>query len=132
MPDAAITFFISLVLLLAFLAFRLYEAKRGARYLADVRAEADIVVSDMYRAAVTGDIPRKYQEAAVRFLYRLAHETVMFLVESLRAAERALSRLSYRLRRMAPPPSGKEPSAFLKAVAPEKRSENGTTPGSGV
>lgn len=132
MPDAAITFFISLVLLLAFLAFRLFESRRGIRYLAEARESADTLVSDMYRAAVTGDIPRKYQDAAARFLYRLAHETVMFLVESLRAAERSLSGLSYRLRRMAPPPSGKEPSAFLKAVAPEKRVEDGTTPGSGV
>ena len=72
---------------------------------------------------VTGDIPRKYQEAIVHFSYRLAHETIVFLVEGLRAIERPLSGLSYRLRRSVPAGNGKEPSAFLKTITPEKSAE---------
>ena len=122
--DAAITFFISLVLLAAFVLFRLWEEKRAKRVLPAIRATADVVVSDMYQSAVTGDIPKKYQTAAVHFLYTLAHDTLVFLVEGLRAIERPLSQLSYRLRRSVPQGSGKEPSAFLKAVTPEKKPES--------
>ena len=130
---ASVTFFISLALLAAFVVFRFWEEKRAQRVWVDTRSAADVVVSDMYHAAVTGDIPQKYQAAVVHFLYALAHDTVVFLVEGLRAVERPLSRLSYRLRRSVPAGSGKEPSAFLKTITPEKKSEViGTTPEGGV
>lgn len=117
---ASVTFFISLFLLIAFIAFRFWEERRESRVLARARAAADVLVSDMYQSAVSGDIPKKYQTAIVHFLYTLAHDTVVFLVEGLRAIERPLSQLSYRLRRSVPVANGKEPSAFLKTITPEK------------
>lgn len=117
---AAVTFFISLFLLVAFVAFRFLEERRGQRAWATTRASADVVVSDMYRAAVTGDIPRKYQDAIVHFLYTLAHDMIVFIIEGLRAIERPLAQLSYRLRRSVPSGNGKEPSAFLKTITPER------------
>ncbi len=88
----------------------------------------------MYRAAVMGNIPEEYRLAVMRFLHTLAHDTVVFLVEGLRALERPLTRLSYRMRQTAPTPNGKEPSAFLKTITPEKKAgdNDGTTPSSGV
>ena len=121
---AAVTFFISLVLLVAFIAFRFLEEKRGRRVWTVTRASDDTVVSDMSHAAVTGDIPRKYQDATVHFLYTLAHDMIVFLIEGLRAIERPLARLSYRLRRSVPSGNGKEPSAFLKTITPERNPES--------
>jgi len=120
---ATVTFLISLILLVAFVAFRLWEERRAKRTFPDTRAAVDVVIADMYHAAVTGDIPQKYQEAVLHFLYRLAHDTIVFLVEGLRAIERPLSGLSYRLRRSVPAANGKEPSAFLKTITPEKPAE---------
>jgi hypothetical protein len=77
----------------------------------------------MYKAAVLGSIPEKYRLAAVALLHSLAHDAVVFAVEALRSLERPLARLSLRLRQSAPRPSGKEPSPFLKTIAPEKRAE---------
>jgi len=130
--DAAITFFISLVLLVAFIVFRFWEEKRAKRTFPNVRTAVDSVVADMYHGAVTGDIPKKYQTAAVHFFYMLVHDTIVFLVEGLRAIERLLSQLSYRLRRSVPSANGKEPSAFLKTITPEKPADgaNAKTPDS--
>ncbi|MDO8523974.1 MAG: hypothetical protein Q7R74_01960 [bacterium] len=118
--SAAVTFLIALALLVAFVVFRFWEEKRGVRLFAEKRAAADTVVAEMYRAAVMGNIPAEYRIAVIRFLHTLAHDTVVFLVEGLRAVERPLTRLSYRMRQSAPASNGKEPSAFLKTITPEK------------
>ncbi len=128
--DAATTFFVSLALLIAFVAFRFSEERRGVKVWADTRAKADAVVSEMYRAAVVGNIPAEYREAFVRFLRTLAHDALVFLIEGLRAVERPLTRLSYRMRRVSPPTSAAEPSAFLKTIIQGKKNgaDVGTTP----
>jgi hypothetical protein len=125
--DASVTFFLSLILLLAFLALRFFEEKRGYRAWAGVRTKADRVVSDMYKAAVMGSIPVEYREAFARFLHSLAHDSLLFLVESLRAIERPLTRLSYRMRQSAPASTDKTPSEFLKTITPEKKTESTST-----
>lgn len=121
--SAAFTFAIALILLGAFIAFRFAEEKRGRRIWANMRDSADVVVSDMYTAAVRGDVPEKYRTMLVGFFHMLAHDAVSAAVEALRAAERPLERLSRKLRHGAPAGNGKEPSAFLKTLTPEKRPE---------
>lgn len=121
--SAAVTFGIALVLLIAFIVFRFWEEKRAVRFLAPTRSGADEVVLDMYQAAVRGNVPEKYRIMVLKFLHLLAHETVAGAVEALRAAERPLTRLSYRLRRSVPAANGKEPSPFLKTLAPDKKPE---------
>lgn len=128
--SASVTFFICLFLLVAFIAFRFWEEKRQMRLFAHARATADTVVSGMYQAAVMGSIPEEYRIALARFLHSLAHETIVFLVEGLRAVERPLTRLSLRMRQNVPSTKGREPSAFLKNIVPEKK--NGTSPEDGV
>ena len=127
--SAAVTFLIALVLLVAFVFFRFWEQKRGVKVWADARNTADEVVSDMYTSAVLGSFPHKYRIAFLNFLHTLLHDSVVFAVESLRALERPLTRLSYRLRQSAPSANGKEPSAFLKNLVSEKKPEesSGTT-----
>jgi hypothetical protein len=123
--SAAVTFFISLGLLLAFFAFRIWEEKRGVRHFSRMRLSADETVRDMYQGAITGSIPRRYRVAFIAFLRRIAHESVIFLVESLRSVERPLTRLAYRMRMAAPNAKKKPVSPFLKTIAPEKTDETG-------
>ncbi|MDE2079096.1 MAG: hypothetical protein KGI73_01775 [Patescibacteria group bacterium] len=118
---AAITFFVSLVLLVVFVGFRFFEERRGFRVWMHLRTQTDAFVAEAYKGAVTGNIPSEYREALVHFLHRLAHDLVVTAVLGLRAIERPLMRLSYRMRRAAPKANGKEPSAFLKTITPEKR-----------
>lgn len=129
---AAIPLISSILLLAGFIAFRLWEEKRGMKFFAAERAEADAIVNDLYRAAVMGNIPEKYREIFLAFLHNVTHSVVVLAVATLRAIERPLSRFSYRLRQSAPGATGKEPSAFLKTLTPEKKNGNGTPPESAV
>jgi len=125
--SAAITFLLALILLIAFVAFRFWEERKGARLWAHSRSVADEMVDKIYTAAVVGSVPAEYRTVAIHFLHTLAHDVIVFLVESLRSIERPLTRLSYRMRQSVPAPSGKEPSAFLKTITPEKKSESENT-----
>lgn len=124
---AAIPLVTSIVLLGAFVAFRLWEEKRGKKFFADARAEGDEIVSDLYRAAVMGNIPHRYRHMLLAFLHNLTHAGVVLAVAVLRAIERPLSRFSYRLRQRAPGVTKKEPSAFLKTITPEKKDDANST-----
>jgi len=124
---AAFTFAIAFILLAVFLAFRFWEERRGRRVWGAARDSADVVVVDMYSAAVMGNVPQKYRIALVALLHAIAHEAVVSAVRALQAVERPLARLSHRLRQSAPRGNGKEPSAFLKTITPEKRSEYPST-----
>jgi hypothetical protein len=124
--DASVTFFVSLLLLLAFIAFRFFEESRGRKLWPEARAKADVVVSEAYKSAVMGSVPTEYREAFAHFLNRMAHDAVIFLVEGLRAIERPLARLSFRLRQR-PQGMKKDPSPFLKTLAPDKKPEGADT-----
>jgi len=121
--SAAVTFLLSLSLLTAFVLLRFWEEKRGVKAFAPFRKSADEVVSEMYKGAITGNISTKYRAELIHFLHTLTHDTVVFLVEGLRALERPLTRLSYRMRQSAPPPTTREPSEFLKTITPDKKGE---------
>ena len=118
---AAIPLISSIVLLAGFVAFRVWEEKRGVKFFAAERTEADAIVTDLYHAAVMGNIPQKYREMFLAFIHNVTHTVVVLAVATLRAIERPLSRFSYRLRQRAPSVAGKEPSAFLKTLTPEKK-----------
>ncbi len=119
------TFFLALILLLGFVGFRFWEEKRDVRVFAHARGIADEFAKHLYHSAVMGNISAEYRVALTHFLHTLAHDTVVFLVEGLRAIERPLTRLSYRMRKSPPAPAGKEPSAFLKTITPAPTPEKG-------
>ncbi len=113
-------FLVALVLLGVFVAFRLFEEKRGVRLWAPVRTAVDEKVIEMYHSSVTGSIPRHYRLQFLMFLRQTTHAGVLLLVAGLRALERPLTRLSYRMRMATSNTSKKEVSSFLKTIAPEK------------
>lgn len=126
MTFATILFLVSLVLLVGFLVFRSWEEKRGVRLFATVRARLDERVLRTYHHAVTGTIPYRYRTAFFVFLQKMIHEAVLVIVGALRAIERPLTRLSYRMRMSTPKANGKEVSSFLRTIVPLKKRESGT------
>ncbi len=128
---AVIVFALSLTLLSAFIAFRLWEEYRGVRLYGEAREHADQRVSMVYEHLVTRDIPVEWRMRLLQFFHFASHRLVVIAVETLRAIERPLARLSYRLRTRVPKANGQEVSPFLKTMSVERKNEqegNGTTP----
>lgn len=123
---AAVPFFSTLILLGAFFGFLAWERKRGVRLFDVYRSALDEKVLRSYHRLVVGEIPASWRRIAFDFLHKTAHKAVVVSVEVLRAVERPLSKLSHRMRTRPPSVEGKEVSAFLKNIAPEKK--NGATP----
>ena len=130
MPAAAITFFISLALLVGFVFFRFGEEKRGVKLWARTRDSYDATIADAYKQAVMGNLPSNWRVAFLSLMHKVSHAAVVLTVQALRAIERPLLRLSYRMRRGVPSANGKEPSEFLKTISEKK--DSGTTPDGGV
>ena len=117
---ALIPLLTSMALLAAFFWFRTWEEARGKRLFAAVREKADANVAAFYRQLVTGNIPKEYRAFLAAFLHNVTHAIVVLTVGALRAIERPLTRLSYKMRQQVPTGTKKEPSAFLKTITPEK------------
>lgn len=114
------TFIVAFVLLGVFVVFRVWEEKRGVRLWASLRKDADEQVVEAYRSAITGSIPQHYRIRFFAFLQHTVHECVLLLVATLRAVERPLTRISYRMRMSASNTNKKEVSPFLQTIVPEK------------
>ncbi len=122
MPAAAITFFITLVLLIGYVLYRIGEEKRGIKLWAHARESADAEITSAYKNAVMGNLPSNWRNTFVLFARRVSHAAVVLAVEALRAVERELLKISHRMRRGgAPTGTGKEPSEFLKTITPDKK-----------
>lgn len=117
---AVYTFVVALILLSAFVIFRMWEEKRGIRMWARAREGVDMQVVEVYQSAVTGSIPQKYRIQFFAFLQHTVHQFVLLLVATLRAVERPLTRISYRMRMSASNTNKKEVSPFLQTIVPEK------------
>ena len=126
---AVYTFVVAFVLLGVFIFFRMWEQKRRIRMWAGAREKADEQVVEAYRSAITGSIPQHYRIRFLAFLRNAIHELVLLLVATLRAVERPLTRISYRMRMSASNTNKKEVSPFLQTIVPEKPD---TVPGDGT
>ena len=117
---AVIPFFSALALLVSFFAFHAWETKRKKRLFDAYRTELDAKVSRFYRMLVMGEVPASWRMAAIVFFHKTAHRAIIFSVETLRAIERPLSRLSHYMRTRPPSTNAQEVSPFLKNIAPDK------------
>lgn len=113
-------FFSASLLFAMFIAFRMWEEKRGVRLFASSRTMLDHWVIDIYHGAVTGSIPRHYRMHLLVFLRTTLHRAVLLTVATLRAIERPLTRLSFRMRMASPGTAKKEVSSFLKTIVPRR------------
>ncbi len=125
---AAVVFFAASALLGILIGVRAVEERRGIRVFQDVRSRYDRRIAEAYTRIVANDFPIEIRQNVSHALHWLSHRIVVLAVEMVRAIERPLTRLSYRLRTRAPKPSGKDVSPFLRTITPEKRTGDGSTP----
>ena len=129
------SFFSGFALVALYLGFRVFEHSRGTMLFKKKRGELDTQIEHLYHALVMGSIPIEWRFQFISLLHTLSRRSVQIAVEILRAIERPLARLSYRMRTYAPKANGKEVSAYLKTIIIDKKNstgKNGTTPEGGV
>ncbi len=118
---AVVPFAAGLLMLGAFIGFVSWERRRGLKVYAEFRERADRRISKLYRMFVLGQVPIEWRHAFLTVMHLSVHRIVVLLVETLRAIERPLTRLSHYLRTRSPSANGKEVSSFLKSIVPGKR-----------
>lgn len=117
MTVGLVLFILSAILMCAFIAFKVFEMRRGVRFFDAPRKRLDRWSLRLYRTFVFGEIPRQYRASVSVFLTLVLHRGIRLLVHTLRAAERPLTRASHRLRTRVQQ-EGREPSEFLQTITP--------------
>jgi len=125
-------FLVGIIGLVLYVLLRVFEVRRGARFSEQVRVQSDRLSTRLYRLAVFGELPSSYRSWFLKEFRTFTHRVVVFLVATLRAIERPLSRLNHRLR--APyvkktPPADTSP--FLKTMS-DTTKHHGEKPPSSV
>lgn len=112
----------SLILALGFIMFRRWETARGVRMFDARRTALDQYAEELWSALVLGGLPVRWRQNAIAVTHRLGHGGVHMAVSALRAAERPLARLSYKMRVSAPKAGSAQVSKFLQTITPQKGS----------
>ena len=108
----------------AFVVFRVSESRFEKRAFNELRTRLDQHAEELYTALVMGGIPLSWRRFVVALVHEVGHELVHFMVSGLRAVERPLARLSYRLRVSAPKTGAAPVSEFLKTITPDRTSNS--------
>ncbi len=112
---------IALCAILAVVTVRRVETARGARYFDATRTVLDRRALEFWEALVMGGIPVSWRSYARAIMHDTAHLLVRLAVETVRALERPLVKLSYKMRVTAPKSGAAPVSEFLKTLSPEKK-----------
>ena len=103
------------------MSLRRYEYARGVRFFEERRAELDVRAEELWAALVTGGVPMSWRTYAQAVLHDITHLGVHSAVELVRAIERPLARLSYKMRVSAPKSGSAPVSSFLRTITPDKK-----------
>lgn len=117
----AIVLAVGLVLTFSFILFRVWEVRRGVRIYNERRLLVDQWAERVFETLVLGGVPLSWRKYAVAVVHEISHEAVRLMVVIIRAAEKPLVRLSYRLRVSAPKTGAQPVSEFLRTIAPDKQ-----------
>lgn len=117
----AIVLAVGLVLTLCYILFRVWEVRRGVRIYNERRLLLDHWAERVYETLVLGGVPLSWRRYAVAVVHEISHEAVRLMVVIIRAVEKPLVRLSYRLRVSAPKNGAQPVSEFLRTIAPDKQ-----------
>lgn len=110
----------TIVAAVLFVLFRVAESRRDVRFFNTTRTVLDAQAIEFWNALVTGGVPLAWREHAAVATHRVTQVAVHLAVAALRAAERPLARLSYKMRVSAPKAGGTQVSEFLKTITPDK------------
>ncbi len=97
------------------------ERAAGKKVFSETRAGFDNAIAAFFNSAVLGGVPNEWRDQFVKSTHDVIHLMVQVGVSVLRALERPLSRLSYRMRMRQPQATATEVSEFLKTITPERR-----------
>ena len=122
MATPAIVLAVGLMLTFCFILFRVWEVSRGVRIYNDHRLLLDNWAERVYEIMVLCGVPLAWRKYGVAVAHEISHEAVRLLVVIIRAVEKPLVRLSYRLRVSAPKTGAQPVSEFLRTIAPDKQS----------
>lgn len=123
MFSGLIPFFSGVVFIGLFIILRVFEVRRGKRVFEHFRSHLDAFSTRLYRLFVFGEIPSTYRNFLSSTARSVFHQVVVLLVRLLRALERPLSRLNYRMRSTRGKDEQREPSPFLKDIGTSKNGE---------
>ena len=112
---------LALVAGLALISVRRYETTRGVRYFENARTAFDAYAEALWATLVLGGIPMSWRSFMRSVGHEVSHSTVRLAVETIRAVERPLARLSYKMRVSAPKGNTAPVSDFLRTLSPEKK-----------
>lgn len=112
---------VALTAILGVLWFRRIEETRGQRFFDEVRTTFDVWAADVWRVLVMGGIPMAWRSYVRAVVHDVTHLLVRVAVEVVRAIERPLAKLSYKMRVSAPKSGAAPVSEFLKILTPEKK-----------
>ncbi|MBU6310590.1 hypothetical protein KGO06_01500 [Patescibacteria group bacterium] len=110
-------------LMLAFAYVRRLELARGARFFESERARLDARVTAFVPRLVLGGVPLSWRAYLGAIAHDVTHLSIHGAVEAIRAIERPLAKLSYKLRISAPRTGAAPVSEFLKTITPERARE---------
>lgn len=112
---------IALSAIAGFLSMRRLELARGARFFEAERSVLDVRAEVLWTRLVEGGIPLSWRSYVRAVLHDLTHLVVHSAVEVVRAVERPLAKLSYKMRVSAPKSGSAPVSSFLRTITPEKK-----------
>jgi ABC-type dipeptide/oligopeptide/nickel transport system permease subunit len=121
MLTPAILLAVALSAILGFISLRRAEEARGARYFEAERTILDERAAILWTALVLGGVPVSWRNYARAVLHDVTHLSVHSAVEAVRAVERPLAKLSYKMRVSAPKSGNAPVSNFLRTITPEKK-----------
>lgn len=112
---------VALVAMLGLISVRRLELARGMRFFDTQRSVLDARAAELWEALVLGGLPVSWRAYVRAVFHDLGQVLVHTAVEVVRAVERPLAKLSYKMRVTAPKSGTKPVSDFLKTITPEKK-----------
>jgi hypothetical protein len=121
MTGPLVLILVALMAMLTLISVRRYETAKGMRFFDSYRETFDVYAAQLWVGVVLGGIPVSWRTYARAVVHDVTHTGVRLAVEVIRAIERPLARLSYKMRVSAPKGAGAPVSDFLRTITPEKK-----------
>ncbi len=123
MMNALYILLAALFVAVIYAALRAWEDRRGALIAHAHREKLDAWLAHIYQGMVEGGIPLTWRNKTGAFAYSLTHEIVHLVLAALRAIEKPIAQLSYKMRLARTKNGARSVSEYLRTITPEKGEE---------
>ena len=121
--NAFYLFLVALLFAGVYTGFRAWEERRGVEIARERREKFDAWVTSVYTSMVEGGIPLTWRNKTGALAYTLSHEVVHLFLGALRAIEKPVAQLSYKMRLARTKNGTRSVSEYLRTITPEKGEE---------